>query len=78
MAEAGSNQGLECNEKTRWKDQEAMDFIKTIATVQSPTEIQRFEQENRNEIIKICKAKGLSIRQLERLTGISFGVLRRI
>lgn len=55
-----------------------MDFIKTIASVQSSIEVQRFDKEKRNEIIKICKDKGLSIRQRERLTDISFGVLRRI
>ena len=78
MAGSDSIQGLESNEKMRWKDQDAREFIKITAEIQSPIEIQRFEKEKRNEIIKICKTKGLSIRQLERLTGISFGVLRQI
>jgi hypothetical protein len=29
-------------------------------------------------VIKELKIKGLSIRQIERLTGISFGVIRKI
>ncbi|MCT4606622.1 MAG: transposase, partial [Marinisporobacter sp.] len=76
--EENNDKCLEYNQNMRWKDPEAIDFIKGISRVQSPLEIQSFEKEKRNDIIKKCKEKGLSIRQIERLTGISFGVIRRI
>lgn len=76
--EENDDQCLEYNQNRRWRDSEAIDFIKKISDVRSPVEIQSFEKERRNDMIKKCKAEGLSIRQIERLTGISFGVIRRI
>ena len=31
-----------------------------------------------NEVIKKLKMNGLSIRQIQRLTGISFGIIRKL
>jgi len=76
--EKNNDQCLEYDQKMRWKDPEAIDYIKRISGAQSPLEIQSFEIEKRNDIIEKCKEKGLSIRQIERLTGVSFGVIRRI
>ncbi len=76
--EENKDKCLEYDQNMRWKDPEAIDFIKRISGVQSPLEIQGFEKEKRNDIIKKCKEEGLSIRQIERLTGISFGVIRGI
>ena len=76
--EINEAQCLEYDQNMRWKDPEAIDFIKRISGVQSPLEIQSFEKEKRNDIIEKCKEQGLSIRQIERLTGVSFGVIRRI
>lgn len=72
------DQCLDYDQGVRLNDTEATDFIKSIAGVQSPAEIALFEKEKRNEVIKACKDKGLSFRQIERLTGISFGVIRKI
>lgn len=68
----GYGQGIRLNDK------EAGDFIRSITGVQSPTEIKGFEKQKRNGIIKQCKDKGLSIRQIQRLTGVSFGIIRTI
>lgn len=76
--EENKDKCLEYDQNMRWKDPEAIDFIKRISGVQSPLEIQGFEKEKRNDIVKKCKEEGLSIRQIERLTGISFGVIRGI
>ena len=76
--EENQDQCLDYNQNIRLNDIEASDFIRNISGVQNPTEIQRFEKIKRNEIIKCCKKEGLSIRQIERLTGISFGVIRAI
>ncbi|MEG6523513.1 transposase [Desulfotomaculum sp. 1211_IL3151] len=69
---------LDYDPGVRLNDTEASNFIRSISGVQSPTEIALLEKGKRNEVIKKCKAKGLSIRQIERLTGISFGVIRTI
>lgn len=75
---SNKDQCLEYDQNMRWTDPEATDFIKSISEVQNPIEIQRFEIEKRNEIITKCKEIGISIRQIERLTGLSFGLIRRI
>lgn len=69
---------LEYDEQIRWKDSEAKAFIKKISSVQNPAEIQNFNKELRDDLIRECKHQGLSIRQIERLTGISFGVVRKL
>lgn len=69
---------LEYDDGTRLNDSEAADLILNITGVKSPIEIQKFEKHRRNDVIRELKHKGVSIRQLERLTGISFGVIRGI
>ena len=76
--EGSQDQCLDYDRNIRQNDKEARKFIRSISGVQSPREIQGFEKDKRNEIIKLCKEKGLSIRQIERLTGVSFGVIRTI
>lgn len=75
---ANEDQCLDYDQNVRLNDTEASNFIRGIAGVQSPTEVALFEKDKRNEIIKMCKGKGLSFRQIERLTGVSFGVIRAI
>lgn len=69
---------LEYKEKTRLNDTEAAEIIKRVADVKYLNGIKNFENERRNKVIKELKNSGLSIRQIERLTGISFGVIRKI
>jgi REP element-mobilizing transposase RayT len=69
---------LDDDEKIRWKDNEASIFIKKLASVVSPTDIQNMGQESRDQIILACKQQGMSIRQIVRLTGVSFGVIRKL
>lgn len=77
-AEKSDTHVLEYDDHIRWNDSEAKAFIKEIASVQNPVEIQSFNKELRDDLIRICKQQGLSIRQIERLTGISFGVIRKL
>jgi transcriptional regulator with XRE-family HTH domain len=46
--------------------------------VQSGTELQTWELQRRNSALKFLKDKGLSQRQIERLTGISRRVIKDI
>ncbi|MDD3841013.1 MAG: transposase [Clostridia bacterium] len=69
---------LEYKGPVRLNDEEATKMIIRIAGVQRPRQVQDFEKGKRNEVIKKLKDSGLSIRQIERLTGISFGIIRSI
>ena len=69
---------LDCDQDVRLNDAEAGAFIKRISGIHSPSEIALFEKDKRYEVLKACRAKGLSLRQIERLTGISIGVIRTI
>ena len=65
------------NTKTRLNDSEATAIIIEIAECKHSSEVQTYEIERRNKIIKILNKQGLSIRQLSRLTGISKGIIER-
>jgi len=75
--EKNNDQCLEYDDG-RLNDAEATELIKTVAKVKTPTDIQAFEKGKRNILIKLLKEKGLSIRQIERLTGVSFGIIRAV
>ncbi|MBQ6521082.1 MAG: transposase [Anaerolineaceae bacterium] len=59
------------------KDQEAKSIIKEIMNADSGTALQSYDSKTRNEIIKKLRQQGLSVRQIERLTGISRGIIQR-
>ena len=44
----------------------------------SASSLQHYEKVERNRIIKALKDFGASIRQISRLTGVSFGIIRKI
>jgi putative transposase len=72
------DQCLEYDDGSRLNDTEATEMIKSIVGVKIPSEIQRYEKQKRNLVIRKLKNTGLSIRQISRLTGISFSVIRGI
>lgn len=59
-------------------DKEAMGIINKISKCETGEEFLALDNENRDKYIKKLKEKGLSIRQISRLTGVSFGIVRRI
>jgi REP element-mobilizing transposase RayT len=73
-----NDQCLEYDDGTRLNDLEATELIQEITGVTIPAEIQRYEKQKRNRVIKKLKEQGLPIRQLARLTGISYGVIRGV
>jgi putative transposase len=77
-AQKNKDRCLTYDRKERPTDAEGRFFINQIAQVKSPLELQGLEGKRRDGIIKQCREKGLSIRQIARLTGVSFGVIRRI
>ncbi|MBE7031943.1 MAG: transposase [Ruminococcaceae bacterium] len=62
----------------RINDNDARKMIKKVSKCDNATEFQLLEQKQRDIYIKRLKYKGLSIRQISRLTGVSFAVVRKI
>ncbi len=69
----------ECLEYTQslHDDAWAREILLNCLKVSSGTELQAWEKEKRNNALLFLKKKGLSLRQIERLTGISRGIVQR-
>ena len=61
----------------RMSDLEAKAVIQQVSKCKSTTEFQELEKNQMITYIKKLKGKGLSIRQISRLTGISKGIVQR-
>ena len=57
-------------------DEEVKEYLSASFGLRHPSDIQLYNRERRNEIIRDAKLYGASIRQLVRLTGISFSIIR--
>jgi REP element-mobilizing transposase RayT len=66
---------LDIEEKKRMNDEDAKNIIRRICKVQNAADLQQFEIQTRNKYLRELKEAGLSIRQIERLTGINRGVI---
>ena len=62
----------------RLSDNDAKDIIRKISKCENATEFQALEQEKRDNYIRKLKSNGLSYRQICRLTGISFAIVRKV
>jgi REP element-mobilizing transposase RayT len=69
---------LEISEKRSITDEKAIKVIKDICKVDHVIDLQKFDVEKRNTYIKTLKKNNLSIRQIERLTGISRGIIQKL
>ena len=69
----------DCMEYDDKKDDEwAKEKIRKLLGLENGTLLQTYDRTKRNEAIKIMKNAGISIRQIERLTGITKGVIQKI
>lgn len=68
---------LEISDTIRLNDEEAKEIIKSVSNCAHSTQVQNLDINQRNNVIKILKENGLSIRQISRLTGISFNIVRK-
>ena len=67
---------LEIEDKHQILDTEAIDLIKNVCQVKDASDIQKLDKAMRNEYLRQLKEEyHLSIRQIERLTGINRGIL---
>ena len=58
-------------------DSGAMKIIRDRLNIKSGTKLQSYDKDRRDEALRLLKANGLSVRQIERLTGINRGVVYR-
>lgn len=74
-AGADSEQFLDDEQRTRISDEEGLEIIKKELKLKSGTLLQKMDREKRDTALRLLKGKGLSVRQIERLTGINRGVV---
>ncbi|SNT17697.1 REP element-mobilizing transposase RayT [Anaerovirgula multivorans] len=69
---------LDINENKRMIDQEAREIIRKVCNIDNTIELQHFDISIRDRYLKELKEEyRLSIRQIERLTGLNRGVVQR-
>ncbi len=70
----------ECMEYDRadHSDEWAKHIIQKYLNIESGTAIQEYNRNKRNAALKILREKGMSVRQIERFTGINRGIIQRI
>ena len=68
---------LEYDKSAAYSDTQAQEIIKGKLKIRSGTELQVLGQHERNKALQMLKKEGLTIRQIERLTGISRNIIQR-
>ena len=58
-------------------DDEVREYLLETYGLRTPADIQLLSKGRREEILRSAKNFGASIRQLERMTGIGFSIIRR-
>lgn len=76
--EPNNDKCLEIEDTVRINDNEAKKIIYKISKCNSTAEFQALDVKARDKCLKELKEKGLSIRQIERLTGINRGLVLKI
>lgn len=61
----------------RLTDNKALKTIQAISGMKDPLLIQGIDRETRNELLATLKKKGITIRQIERMTGINRNTIQR-
>lgn len=77
LEEENDDQCMECDTRVRHDDNWALQVIHCQLKGQSGTYLQGMKREERDKALRALKEAGLSIRQLERLTGINRGVIQK-
>ena len=59
-------------------DSETRDLLRRLCSDSNICAIQTFQRKERNSILESALRRGLGVRQLARLTGVSYGIIQRI
>jgi len=73
--EMNDDKCLDITEVRRINDEKAKGIIYKVSKCKNPSEFQALNLYKRDKYIRRLKEKGLSIRQIERLTGINRGIV---
>jgi REP element-mobilizing transposase RayT len=73
-----SDECMDIPDKRQLTDKEAIKIIKECCRVDHGIDLQKLETEKRDLYIRRLKKLNLSIRQIERLTGISRGIIQKV
>lgn len=68
---------IEDDQKVKTKDADAIEIIKEIARVRFCGDLASMDKDSRDFALATCKKRGLSVRQLARLTGMNRNVIQR-
>ena len=68
---------IEDKPKIKVTDEQAKKIIEKIAKCKNVAEFQTLDIKFRDKCLKRLRESGLSIRQISRLTGVSFNVVRK-
>ena len=68
---------IETTPKLAVTDEQAKKIIQKISKCQTISEFQKLDRKTRDKYLTKLREKGLSIRQISRLTGISFNIVRK-
>jgi len=69
---------LDYEEKRHVNDADALKIIENVSGCKNISEFQSLDKGQRDRCIAELKTNGLSIRQISRLTGVSFGIVRKL
>lgn len=75
---SATNEEVECleiSERKHLSDSAAKEIIQNVLQVESGTQLQAMSRERRDASLRQLKENGLSVRQIERLTGINRGIV---
>ena len=68
---------MEDRQESKYADGRARGVLCEYLGVRSGADLQKMERKERNEALSKLKEHGLSVRQIERLTGISRNIIQR-
>ena len=77
MRESTDDNCLEAEPRRGMRDPEAKVLIRSLFGLESCTQLQQLGKRERDEVLGELRRRGLTIHQLERLTGIHRGVIQR-
>ena len=69
---------IDTDDRHRVSDDEVKAFLLQRQGVPNPLMVQSLEKERRNDVLRSAKLMGAGVRQLARLTGVSFGVIQKL
>ncbi len=78
MARAVEGNCLDIHEKATMRDEAAREWICAHYKVASGIQLQQWKKKERDAALKELKDIGMSVRQLERLTGINRGIIQKV